>query len=314
MMAFIDKHPDLVYLPQVIYALQHHLPVVALESTVITHGLPIPQNLELARQLEAEVRNHGAQPATVAILAGKIHIGLDDASLETLALGNVPVRKVSKRDFGITLAKGEYGGTTVAGTLVACKLSGIKTFATGGIGGVHRDAPFDISADLQELAQSPVIVVCAGAKAILDLPATLEYLETMGVPVIGYRTDEFPAFYATSSGLPVPARADSPEEIAAIANAQWSLGLSNAVLVAVPPPPESAVPSEQIENYICQAIEEARSQAVHGALLTPFLLKRVSQLSGGISLKANLALLRQNAALAAEIATALNKGKGGLAI
>lgn len=282
--------------------------LVALESAVITHGLPHPENLRLAHSLEQVVREHGATPATVAVMNGKIHIGLTDSELEELGnrVGDQSgVRKISRRDFGIALARREYGGTTVAATLIAARMAGIAVFATGGIGGVHRDAPYDISADLPELSSSPVVVVCAGAKAILDLPATVEYLETMGVPVIGYGTDEFPAFYSSESGLPVTVRVDSPQEVASIARAQWDLGLQGALLVVQPPPPEAALPAEKIERVIQQALKEAQQAKIRGAAVTPFLLERVSSISGGASLNANLALLQNNARLAAQIAVAI---------
>lgn len=278
--------------------------MVALESAVITHGLPRPENLNLARSLEQTVREEGATPATIGLLDGKVHIGLRPELLERLA-NEDGARKISRRDFGIALARGENGGTTVAATLIAAKLAGIRVFATGGIGGVHRNAPFDISADLPELSRSPLIVVCAGAKSILDLPATVEYLETAGVAVLGYRTDEFPAFYSAQSGLPVNVRVDTPQEVARIARLHWEMGLESAILVVQPPPPESALPAEQIESVIHQALQEAEENGISGAQVTPFLLDRVNRLSGGASMQANLALLRNNARLAAQIATAL---------
>lgn len=278
--------------------------MVALESAVITHGLPRPENLNLARSLEQTVREEGATPATIGLLDGKVHIGLRPELLERLA-NEDGARKISRRDFGIALARGENGGTTVAATLIAAKLAGIRVFATGGIGGVHRNVPFDISADLPELSRSPLIVVCAGAKSILDLPATVEYLETAGVAVLGYRTDEFPAFYSAQSGLPVNVRVDTPQEVARIARLHWEMGLESAILVVQPPPPESALPAEQIESVIHQALQEAEENGISGAQVTPFLLDRVNRLSGGASMQANLALLRNNARLAAQIATAL---------
>jgi pseudouridylate synthase len=292
---------------EVALARRNNLPLVALESTVITHGLPRPDNLKLAHALEDEVRAGKAVPATVAVLDGKIHIGLTDGELEKLA-GADGVRKISRRDFGIAIARSESGGTTVAGTLIAATLAGLRVFATGGIGGVHRQAPFDVSADLQELARTPMVVVCAGAKAILDIPATLEYLETVGVPVVGYGTDDFPAFYSTSSGRSVTVRADTPEEVARIARAQWDLGIQAAVLVAVPPPAEDAIPPEDVEGEIQQALADANARGIYGAKMTPFLLARVSELTGGASLKANLSLLRNNARVAAQIARALAAG------
>jgi pseudouridine-5'-phosphate glycosidase len=294
-----------IFSVEVHQALQTQRPIVALESAVITHGLPSPHNLLLAQQLEEEVRSQGAVPATIALLQGQIHVGLEEGELLALAHAPAP-RKISRRDFGIATAQQLDGGTTVAGTLIVARLAGLRVFATGGIGGVHRGNVFDISADLPELGRSPLIVVCAGAKSILDLPATLEYLETQGVAIIGYQTDTFPAFYATSSGLPVDCRVDTPAEAAAIARAQWNLGIHSAVLVVTPPPAEAALPGDAIEAIISQALIEAEAQHIHGAALTPFLLGRVSQLSHGDSLQANLALLRNNARLAAQIAIALN--------
>ncbi len=288
-------------------ALKEGRPVVALESTVITHGLPHPDNLHLAFDMETEVRAQDAVPATIAVLEGNIHIGLTQEDLEKLAEGK-DNRKISVRDYGPALAQKASGGATVAGTLYAAQQAGIQVFATGGIGGVHRNAPFDISADLPQLAKSPVVVVCAGAKAILDLPATLEYLETAGVPVVGYQTDEFPAFYSRESGLPVQARAETPEAVAEIAKAHWGLGFDSAVLVGNPPPEKSALPAAQIEAHIQQALDEAQTQNIRGQAVTPFLLGRVSELSGGNSLKANLALLKNNARLAGQIAVSMNEG------
>ena len=227
--------------------------------------------------------------------------------LELVELANINcTRKISRRDFGLAVARSESGGTTVAGTLIAAHLAGIKVFATGGIGGVHRDAPFDISADLPELARTPMIVVCAGAKSILDLPATLEVLETNGVPVLGYQTDEFPAFFSPSSGCKVTQRVESPQEVEKIAKAQWALGLESAILVVVPPPANAAIPAEKMETTIQQAVREAKMRGITGSAVTPFLLQRVNQLSGGSSLKANLALLRNNARIAAQIAVAMS--------
>lgn len=295
----------LIYTDEVKTAIAAGKPVVALESTVITHGLPRPQNLKLAQDMQAAVRAAGAVPATIAVLDGAVHVGLTAAELERIALHEEGMRKISRRDFGIALARRECGGTTVAGTALVAHRSGIRVFATGGIGGVHRSSTFDISADLLELGRTPVIVVCAGAKAILDLPATLEVLETQGVPVIGYQTADFPAFYSLRSGLKVTVRTDSPAEIAAIARRHWGMGLESAVLVGNPPPAQAALPAEEIERVIQQALAEAAARQVHGAAVTPFLLERVSQLSGGDSLRANLALLLNNADLAARIAAEL---------
>jgi pseudouridine-5'-phosphate glycosidase len=277
--------------------------IVALESTVLTHGLPRPQNLQLARDMEQAVRENGAAPATIAFLDGCLHIGLAGPELERLA-NEQDVYKVGPRDYATVMVKGACGGTTVAGTMLACKHAGIKVFATGGIGGVHRDAPFDISADLQALATIPMIVVCAGAKAILDLPATLEYLETMSVPVVGYGTDEFPAFYSRESGLDVSVNLGTPQEIVDFAKAHWSTGLQSAVLVANPVPLADAIPMSEMEPWITQANQEAHARGIHGKALTPFLLARISELTGGKSMSSNLSLLLNNARLAAKIANA----------
>jgi pseudouridine-5'-phosphate glycosidase len=278
--------------------------VVALESAVITHGLPYPQNLNLAREMEAVIESEGAQAATVAVLNGKIRVGLKPEEIEQLATLK-KARKISRRDFGAVLASAESGGTTVAGTMVAAHQAGVRVFATGGIGGVHRNAPFDVSADLYELSRTAMIVVCAGAKAILDLPATLEVLETLGVAVVGYQCNEFPAFYSPNSGLTLNFSADSPQQIAAIARAQWDIGIHSAVLVANPPPAESALPRDAIEAIIQQAVSAAESAGLTGAALTPYLLDKVADLSSGSSLVTNVALLLNNARLAARIALAL---------
>jgi pseudouridine-5'-phosphate glycosidase len=290
--------------PEIAQALTEGKPIVALESAVITHGLPQPENLKLAQSMERDVRDLKAVPATVALLDGKVHIGLSPAQLERLA-SEKNTRKISRRDFGIAIARGECGGTTVCGTLIAARAVNIQVFATGGIGGVHRAAPFDVSADLPELGRSPLVVVCAGAKAILDLPNTLEYLETAGVPIVGYQTDDFPAFYSLHSGLKVNQNAQTPAEIAAIARAHWSLGLESAILVGNPPPADQAIPGEEMEKIISQALAEAKAQGIHGAATTPFLLSRVSVISHGASMQTNLALLRNNARLAARIAIEL---------
>lgn len=281
------------------------LSVVALESTVLTHGLPRPQNLQLANDMEHTIRAEGATPATVAFLDGYLHIGLNEGEIERLAHER-KVYKVSPRDFATVISQGASGGTTVAGTMFACKHANanIKVFATGGIGGVHRESGFDISADLQALATIPMIVVCAGAKAILDLPATLEYLETMSVPVVGYGTDEFPAFYSRESGLDVSIQLDTPKEIVDFARAHWSTGLQSAVLVANPVPGTDAIPQSEMEPIIEQASREAQKKEIHGQQLTPFLLERISDLTKGRSLRANLSLLLNNARLAAQIAHA----------
>jgi pseudouridine-5'-phosphate glycosidase len=279
-------------------------PIVALESTVLTHGLPRPQNLQLAHDMEQAVRGEGAIPATIGFIDGNLHVGLDDTELERLA-NEENVYKVGPRDFATVIAKKACGGTTVAGTMLASQHANLKVFATGGIGGVHRDTPFDISADLQALASIPMIVVCAGAKAILDLPATLEYLETMSVPVVGYGTDEFPAFYSRESGLDVSVRLDTSQQIVEFARAHWDAGLNSAVLVTNPVPETEAISKSEMEPYIEQANREAREQGIHGKALTPFLLPRISELTGGKSMRANLALLLNNARLAAQISRAL---------
>ena len=283
------------------------IPLLSLESTVLTHGLPRPQNLTLARDMQRVVRENGATPATIGVLEGKVMVGLTDAQLEQLANAE-NVRKISRRDFAAAILKKESGGTTVAGTMFAAHKAGIKVFATGGIGGVHEVETFDISADLQALADTPMIVVCAGAKAILDLPATLEYLETMGVPVIGYQTDEFPAFYSRESGLPVSARLDTPQEVVAFAKAHWELGMESAVLVCQPPPAITALPRQAVEGAIQQARQEARQRNIHGQALTPFLLQRLNELTDGATLRANLDLLLNNARLGAQIACAYSAG------
>ncbi|HOA24748.1 MAG: pseudouridine-5'-phosphate glycosidase [Aggregatilineales bacterium] len=290
--------------PPVQEALDAGQPVVALESTVISHGLPRPHNYETARQMEAAIREAGAVPATVGLFHGQIVVGCNDDQLRTLAYAE-NIRKVSRRDFPIAIARRELGATTVAGTMIAAYLAGIQVFATGGIGGVHRGDADDVSADLPELAMTSVAVVCAGAKAILDLPRTLEYLETAGVPVLGYGTDTFPAFYAASSGLPVDTRVDSPAEAAAIIRAKWEMGLQGAVLVTVPPPADLALPAEEVEAAVEAAMRDASVSGVTGKALTPYLLARVSEITAGRSLEVNIGLLVQNARIAAQIAVQL---------
>lgn len=284
--------------------MQNNIPLVALESTVITHGLPFPQNLQLARDMETAIRREGVTPATIALLDGKIRIGLSDEELARLAQTLSPL-KVSLRDFATAILKKASGGTTVAGTMFAANNAGIKVFATGGIGGVHKESPFDISTDLRALAEIPTLVVCAGAKAILDLPATLEYLETVGVPVVGYQTDTFPEFYSRDGSLNVSVRLDNPREVVDFARAHWSLGIRSAVLVANPVPETEAIPKSELEPMIAKASKEAQSQKIHGQKLTPFLLNRISELTNGKSMQANLALLLNNAQLAAQIAKAM---------
>ncbi len=300
-MTFTD---DIIKSNDVKRAINIPLPIVALESTVLTHGLPRPQNLQLARDMEHAVREEGATPATIAFLDSYLHVGLTDAELERLA-NDTEAFKVGPRDFASFWIYEANGGTTVAGTMLACKHADIKVFATGGIGGVHRGSAFDVSADLQALATIPMIVVCAGAKAILDLPATLEYLETMSVPVVGYGTDEFPAFFSRDSGLDVSINLDTPEDVVTFAKAHWEAGLQSAVLVANPLPEAEAIPSSEMEPWIAQANREAHEQEIHGQDVTPFLLKRITELTKGKSMRANISLLLNNARLAARIARAL---------
>ncbi|MBX3015746.1 MAG: pseudouridine-5'-phosphate glycosidase [Caldilineaceae bacterium] len=277
---------------------------VALESTVITHGLPYPQNLALAQRMEEIVRSHGAAARTVGIIGGELIAGLTLAQMTHLAQSK-HVRKVSRRDLPIVTARQEDGSTTVATTMWIAHRAGIEVFATGGIGGVHRGNGFDISADLQELAQTPVIVVCAGAKAILDLPATLEYLETVGVTIVGWQSAEFPAFYSRSSGLPVDVRCDSAAEVVALWRAKRDLQLPGGLLVTVPVPAEQEIPAAEIEPLIERAVADAAQQGLRSAQVTPYLLSRLVELSGERSLHTNLALLQQNAQVAAQIAVAL---------
>jgi pseudouridine-5'-phosphate glycosidase len=295
---------DLVISEEIQDALLNDHPLVALESTVITHGLPFPKNLELAGQMEDCVRELGAIPATIALVDGKIKVGVTGLDLNNLA-ENPDVHKISVRDIGPALAMGWSGGTTVASTSLIAYMAGIRVFATGGIGGVHREPPFDISADLPQLARTPIIVVCAGAKAILDLPATLEVLETSSVPVVGYQTDSFPAFYSVSSGLPVSVRADQPEQVAHIARRHWKLGLKSAVLVTAPPPQAAALSADDVQFAIDQALKEAVVENIRGQAMTPYLLAKVNECTQGASLKANLALLLNNAQIAAQIAIEL---------
>ncbi|MGE4221228.1 MAG: pseudouridine-5'-phosphate glycosidase [Alphaproteobacteria bacterium] len=291
--------------PEVADALAAGQATVALESTVIAHGLPYPANVETTQAMLAAVRAAGAVPALIAIAEGRIRVGAGDTLLERLAAAP-EVAKVSRADLAPVLAGGGLGATTVAGTMICAALAGIRVFATGGIGGVHRDAQatMDVSADLHELARTPVAVVCSGAKSILDLPATLEVLETLGVPVIGYGTDRFPAFYQQATDLPLRARADGPAEAAAMLAAQRQLGMGGA-LVAVPVPAAHALPTETVETWTKLAVHEAATAGIRGGALTPYLLRRVAALSGGQTLGANRALLVNNARVAGEIAAAL---------
>lgn len=287
-------------------ALSENRPVVALESTIISHGMPYPQNVETALQVEKVIRDQGAAPATIAILNGRLKAGLSREEIEQLGRAGTAVTKASRRDIPFLVTKKSHGATTVAATMIIAEMAGIKVFATGGIGGVHRDAPvsMDISADLQELARTNVAVVCAGAKSILDLSLTLEYLETYGVPVIGYQTTAFPAFYTRESGLEVDYRLDSPESVAQAMHAKWNLDLNGGLVIANPIPEEAALAKKWIDVVIDQAISEASGRGITGKDLTPFLLSRIEQLSKGKSLKANIQLVLNNVALAAKIAKA----------
>ena len=298
---------DFIHLSsEVAAALHDQRPVVALESTLITHGLPWPENAATAFAMEAAVRESGAVPATIAVLGGRMTVGLSHAQIEDLARRpSGSVRKCSRRDLPIAVARGEDGATTVAGTMIVAHRAGIRVFGTGGIGGVHRGAPFDVSADLIELGRTPVAVVCAGPKAILDLPLTLEVLETHGVPVVGLGTDTLPGFYTRSSGLRIDVRVETPLEAAAIIAAAERMEARHGVLV-VAPVPEAEASTDDVEAAIDRAVADADTQRVHGKALTPFLLKRVSELSGGASLRANKALLVHNARIAGMIASELS--------
>ncbi|MEM9350647.1 MAG: pseudouridine-5'-phosphate glycosidase [Pseudomonadota bacterium] len=298
--------PDILYAPNVAEALAKETPVVALESTIITHGMPYPQNLETAQRVEAAVRESGATPATIAVLKGKLHVGLRDEALEELAR-SPDALKLSRGDMPFALANGLTGATTVAATMIGARLAGIEVFATGGIGGVHRgaDESFDISADLSELAQTPVTVIAAGAKAILDIPKTLEVLETGGVPVIAYGQEDFPAFWSRSSGLPAPLRAKTAAEIARAHAMRRALDLPGGQLVGNPIPAEAEIPRETIIPIVNKALKDADAQGITGKAVTPFLLDRIYTLTDGASLTANIALVVNNARLAAAIAREL---------
>ena len=292
--------------PQVKDALDSGRPVVALESTVITHGLPYPQNVETALAMEAAVREGGATPATIAVLGGRPTVGLPAEQIEYLATRPAgSVRKCSRRDLALAVARREDGATTVAGTMIVAHRAGIDLFATGGIGGVHRGHPFDVSADLNELGRTPVTVVCSGAKSILDLPLTLEVLETNGVPVIGYGADELPAFFSRSSGLALDMRLDNPEEVAALIKARRSLDLGSGLLVTVPVPAAEAFDAQEAEEAIAQATREADEAGISGPATTPWLLRRINDLTAGRSMQANISLLKNNGRVAGQIAAAL---------
>ena len=281
--------------------------VVALESTVIAHGLPRPRNLETGHRLEQITREEGITPATIAVIDGKLCVGLEEHQIEFLA-NSLDIKKISTRDLAIAIARGWNGATTVAATIWIAHRVGIQVFATGGIGGVHRGSLPDVSADLPELARTPMIVVCSGAKIVLDLPATREWLETHSITVVGYGCDEMPAFYSRVSGLPVDVQCDSPEEIVQIFKTQRELGLRSALLVTVPVPSEAEVPPELLSQTLDKSLDDARKEKVTGRNLTPFLLARMSELSQGATLRANIALLKNNARVAAQIARALNCG------
>jgi pseudouridylate synthase len=293
--------------PEVRRALAHSEPVVALESTVLAHGLPRPRNLELGRALEAEVRGGGAVPATIALIGGHALVGLTERELEHVALTD-GVLKCSTRDLPVAFAGGHDGATTVAATMWLAARAGIEVFATGGIGGVHRGLPPDVSADLLELQRTSLLVVCAGAKSILDLPATREALETAGVLLLGWKTDRMPAFYSLDSGVEVDRRVESADEAARIWRAHRALDLPGSVLLCVPPPVEHALEAAEVEGAIQRALRQAEREGVAGKRLTPFLLRAVAEQTGGRSLDANLALLRKNARVAAAVATALRPG------
>ena len=301
----MDQDLPLDLSPEVRDALGRGAPVVALESTIVTHGMPYPDNVSTARAVEAAVRAGGAVPATIVVLSGRIRVGLSDGEIE--ALGRAAgVMKLSRADLAYAMATGRDGSTTVAATMIVAHLAGIRVFATGGIGGVHRgvETTLDVSADLDELGRTPVTVVCAGAKALLDLPRTLEYLETRGVPVVGYRTDRFPAFWSRDSGLPAPLRLDSAAEIAALAAAQRRLGLSAGVLVANPVPEADEIPPGEIAAHLDDAVADAARRGIGGKGVTPFILARMLELTDGRSLRTNVALILGNARLAAAIAAA----------
>lgn len=302
-------NPYLDVNPAVAQALAEGKPVVALESTIISHGMPYPQNVETALKVEEIIRQNGAVPATIAILGGRLKAGLSPAEIEYLGEQGQKVTKASRRDLSVLVAQGADGATTVATTMMIAHMAGIKLFATGGIGGVHRGAEttMDISADLEELGQTDVMVVCAGAKAILDLKLTLEYLETKGVPVLGYQTQELPAFYTRTSGLKVDYQVDSPEMLAKILKTQHDLGLHGGILVTNPIPEQYSMDADAINAVIDQAIAEAQEKGIHGKETTPFLLAKVKEITGGDSLEANIQLVFNNAKLAAQTAAAYAK-------
>ncbi|MBR6847296.1 MAG: pseudouridine-5'-phosphate glycosidase [Bacteroidales bacterium] len=293
--------------PEVDIALKAGKPVVALESTIISHGMPYPQNVETALKVEQTIREGGATPATIAIIGGRLKAGLTPEEIEYLGKKGTAVTKASRRDLPVLVARGQDGATTVTTTMIIAAMAGIKVFATGGIGGVHRGAEttMDISADLEELARTPVMVICAGAKSILDLGLTLEYLETKGVPVIGYGTDELPAFYTRKSGFKVDYRVDSPEELASIFKAKQEMGLGGGMLVTNPIPEQYSMDPERINKAIDEAVAEAQQRGIHGKETTPFLLAKIKDITGGDSLASNIQLVLNNARLAAKTAASL---------
>ncbi|PKR77112.1 pseudouridine-5-phosphate glycosidase [Halalkalibacillus sediminis] len=293
----------LSFTEEVKHAIENDLPIVALETTIISHGMPYPDNIQMAQKVEQIIRDQGAVPATIGIMDGKIKIGLNEEELEIFATRD-DVQKVSRRDFPYVLSTGQIGATTVAATMIAAELAGIKVFATGGIGGVHREGEmtWDVSADLQELAQTSVAVVCAGAKSILDIGRTLEYLETHGVPVVGYQTETFPSFYSRESEFNVDFGLNKPEDVASLMDKKWALGLNGGLVVANPVPKESAIDYDQIENVIQQALKEAKENGIRGKEVTPFILDKVKTLTEGKSLETNLALVYHNAEVAGKIA------------
>lgn len=295
--------------PEVKKALEENKPVVALESTIISHGMPYPQNVETALRVEETIRKNGAVPATIAVIGGKLKAGLSKNEIEYLGKKGTKVIKASRRDLPVLVSKGEDGATTVATTMIIAAMAGIRVFATGGVGGVHRGAEvtMDISADLEELAMTPVMVVCAGAKSILDLGLTLEYLETKGVPVIGYKTNELPAFYTRKSGFSVDYRLDSPIELASAFDAKLKMGLKGGMLVTNPIPEEYSMDATVINEAIDRAVKESRDLGIHGKETTPFLLARIKDITGGDSLESNIQLVLNNASLAAKTAAELVK-------
>jgi pseudouridylate synthase len=296
--------------PEVRSAVERGEAAVALESTIITHGMPYPQNVTTAREVETIVRGNGAVPATIAVIAGRIKIGLSDEELDWLGTTE-DVMKLSRADLPYAVAASRHGATTVAATMICAHLAGLRVFATGGIGGVHQgvEATMDISADLDELARTPVTVVCAGAKAILDLPRTLEYLETRGVPVVGYRTDRFPAFWSRTSDLAIPIRLDTLEAVAGLIGTKEALGLKGGVLIANPVPSADEIPAEEMKGFINEALAEAGRRGIAGKAVTPFLLSFLFESTGGRSLMTNIALVKSNAALAARLAVSLARSR-----